>query len=161
MLFTPDSLKAVAEPSTDLSVAGGNGSHSVNCLTMTPLGHVLAASSSGSNAVRVFDSKSLVDLSRVPPRAEVVARIPMAAFRRLSPEQLARLCTAAKARLPPGALSRLAREARVGIPQAVFIESVKVLGVLRQRWPPRLPLGVLHRLPPSDRSACIAFLGAR
>ena len=168
VLFTPDSQTVVAEATEDISVwdvatrrrqltvPGGTGGCGT-CLSTTPLGDRLAAS--GLMTARVFDSSSLVDVARIP--AAVLARAPASAWSRVPAEVVERLPAAGKACLPMEVLRHVRGEMRVGIAGALSEEAVGLLAVIRPRWLPRLPLGVLHRLPPSDRSACIAFLGAR
>ena len=169
-LFTPDSLQLVVETSDDiavwdvatgqkrLTVASGTGQYSWgSCLSMTLLGDRLVASTGRWRTVRMFDSKLLVDLPKVSPWA--VARTPPAGFRFVASADLACLSAGTKACLPPAVLARLPREAREGLAHGVTRESVDVLGLVRQQWLPRMPLGVLHRLPSMDRDVCIAFVG--
>ena len=169
VLFTPDSRKVVVESNNDLSVwdvatgqkgltvAGGT----VNvgkCLSMTPLGDRLAAASNSSKTVRVFDSSSLVDVARIPVSA--LARTPASAWSRVPTREAERLSSTRKSCLPLEVFRRMRGEMRRGIEGALAGEAVELLSVIQQRWLPRLPLGVLHRLPPSDRDTCVAFVGA-
>jgi hypothetical protein len=168
VLLTPDSGGTVVETSDDVSVGdvatgrrrcsvpGGNGPSYGTCLSMTPLGDRLAASAADAKSVRVFDSSSLVDVARVPLAA--VARTPPAALRRVPLDDLTRMRAGAKACLPPEALARLARQVLAGVARAVTLEGVEA-GLVQRVWLPRLPPGVLHRLPPADRGACISFVG--
>ena len=167
VLFTPDSQKVVVQSTEDIAVwdvATGQEGFTIadavgTFLSMTPLGDRLAAASDRSKTVRVFDSSSLVDVSRIPTAA--LAIIPASAWFWVPAHELARLSAPARACLPMEVLRRVPSEARVGLAGALSVEAVELLSAYRPRWLPRLPLGVLHRLPPSDRSACIAFLGAR
>jgi WD40 repeat protein len=168
VLFTPDSRKVVVESNNisvwdvatgqkGFTVAGGT----VNvgkCLSVTPLGDRLAAASNSLKTVRVFDSSSLVDVARIPVSA--LSRASASAWSRVPTREAERLSSTGKACLPLEVFRRMRGEARRGIEGALAGEAVEFLSVIQQRWLPRLPLGVLHRLPQAYRDTCVAFVAA-
>ena len=52
---------------------------------------------------------------------------------------------------------RVPCEVRRGVAGALADEVVDGVCVLQRWWHARLPLGVLHRLPPVDRDVCLGF----
>ena len=108
---------------------------------MTPLGDQLAASYSSSK-VRVFDSSSLVDVSRVP--AVAVAHMHPTALARVSVEVLAQLSAPAKACLAPEIVARLPRESCDGVVREIAHAAVENTHLYQRRWLRLLPLGALH-----------------
>ena len=158
--FSPDGalLASCSGSGQPVFTIQGHYSRTGAWLSMTPLCTRFVLSSATSRSVRVFDASSFVDVPSIS--AAVVAGMPTDAWSQVDDSYLGQLSAPVKACLPVGVLRRVPREARAGVAGGLSGAAVELLVRYERRWLPRLPLGVLHRLSSSDRSACFAFVGA-